>query len=112
MEEHGFSLAAAKAEIVMFTRKQIDTVIPIRIDEHTDIETKKFVKYLGIILDTKLNYWEQSSQRVKKAGTTTIALSRLMSNLNGPKSSKRKLIMSVTHSILLYGAEIWGEALG
>ena len=35
-----------------------------------------------------------------------------MSNLNGPKSSKRKLLMSVTHYILLYGAEIWGEALG
>ena len=58
MKEHGLSLAAAKTEIVMFTRKQIDTVIPIRIDEDTVLETKRFLKYLGIILDTKLNYWE------------------------------------------------------
>ena len=92
MEEHRLSLAAAKTEIVMFERKQIDTIIPIRIDKDTVIETKRFVKYLGIILDMKLNYWEHISQRVKKAGTTTLALSRLMSNLNGPKASKRKLL--------------------
>ena len=61
MEEHGLSLATAKTEIVIFTRKQIDTVIPIRIDEDTVIETKSFVNYLGIILDTKLNYWEYIS---------------------------------------------------
>ena len=47
MEEHGLSLAAAKIEIVMFTKKQINTVIPIRIDEDTVIETKRFAKYLG-----------------------------------------------------------------
>ena len=41
----------------------------------------------------------------------TLTLSRLMSNLDSPKASKRKLLMSVIHSILLYGAEIWGEAL-
>ena len=34
-----------------------------------------------------------------------------MSKLNGPKANKRKLRMSVTHSILFYGAEIWEEAL-
>ena len=62
-------------------------------------------------MNTKLNYWEHIPQRVKKAGTTTLALSMLMSNLNGPKSSRRKLLMPVTHSILLYGAEIWVEAL-
>ena len=43
-------LAADKTEIVMSTRKQIDTVNPIRINEDTVIETKRFVKYLGIIL--------------------------------------------------------------
>ena len=70
MEEHGLSLAAAKTEIVMFTRKQIDTVIPIRIDDDTFIETKRFVKSLGIILDTKLNYWQHIFQRVKKVDTS------------------------------------------
>ena len=111
MEEHGLSLAAVKTEIVMLTRRRISTIVPIRIDEDTIIETKRCLKYLSITLDTKLNYWEHISQRVKKAGTTTQTLSRLIANMNGPKASKRKLLMSVTHSILLYGAEIWAGAL-
>ena len=97
----------AKTEIVMYTRRLISTLIPIRIDEDTIIQTKRCLKYLGATLDTKLNCWEHISQRVKKAGTTTDALNRLMANMNGPKTSKRKLLMSVTHFILLYGAEIW-----
>ena len=98
---------AAKTEIVMFTSWRISTLIPIGIDEDTIIQTKRCLKYLGVTLDTKLNYWEHISQRVKKAGTTTQTLSRLMANMNGPKASKRKLLMSVIHFILLYGAEIW-----
>ncbi|XP_033219672.1 uncharacterized protein LOC117174562 [Belonocnema kinseyi] len=34
-----------------------------------------------------------------------------MSNIHGPKASKRRLLMSVTTSILLYGAEVWADAL-
>ena len=41
----------------------------------------------------------------------TSALSRLMANINGPRPSKRRLLMSVTQSILLYGSEIWANAL-
>ena len=106
MKEHGLSLVAAKTEIVMFTRRRISALIPIRIEEDTNIQTKRYLKYLGVTLDTKLNYWEHISERVKKAGTTTQTLSRLMANMNGPKAKKRKLLMSVTHSILLCGAEI------
>ena len=77
MEVHGLSLAAAKTEIVIFTRKQIDTVVPIRIDENNVIETKSFVKYLGIILDTKLNYWEQVDFLVK-VGVLVIFVANLI----------------------------------
>nr|CAI5820897.1 unnamed protein product [Callosobruchus analis] len=39
------------------------------------------------------------------------SLSRLMPNIAGPKPSKRRTLMSVAHSIMLYGAEIWADAL-
>ena len=39
------------------------------------------------------------------------ALSRLMPNTNGPKASNGRILISVTHSIMLYGAEVWAEAL-
>lgn len=38
-------------------------------------------------------------------------LSRLMPNIPGPRSSKRRAMMSVAHSIMLYGAEVWASAL-
>lgn len=34
-----------------------------------------------------------------------------MTNIPGPRSSKRRAMMSVLHSIMLYGAEVWADAL-
>ncbi|XP_033218168.1 uncharacterized protein LOC117173636 [Belonocnema kinseyi] len=34
-----------------------------------------------------------------------------MANIGGPKPSRRRLLMSVTHSILLCAAEVWADAL-
>ena len=34
-----------------------------------------------------------------------------MANIGGPTESKRRLLMSTTQSILLYGAEIWSDAV-
>ena len=39
-EERGLSLAVAKTEIVMFTRRRISNLNPIRFDEGTIIQTK------------------------------------------------------------------------
>ena len=38
-------------------------------------------------------------------------LTRLMLNIGGPASSRRAVLSGVVHSILLYGAPIWAEAL-
>ncbi|XP_073972901.1 uncharacterized protein [Rhodnius prolixus] len=38
-------------------------------------------------------------------------LSRLMANCNGPQPCKRKLLMSLVQSIMLYGAEVWADRL-
>uniref|UniRef100_A0A1B6J232 Reverse transcriptase zinc-binding domain-containing protein n=1 Tax=Homalodisca liturata TaxID=320908 RepID=A0A1B6J232_9HEMI len=34
-----------------------------------------------------------------------------MANVGGPRSSKRRLLMSAVQSVLLYGAEVWADAL-
>ena len=38
-------------------------------------------------------------------------LSGLMANIGGPTQSRRRLMMAITDSILLYGSEIWADAL-
>ena len=75
------------------------------------IETKKVVKYLGLLLDNKLSFYEHIRQASEKASKVAATLSWLMANVGGPKPSSRKLLMSVVHSILLYGAEVWAEVL-
>lgn len=110
MEQHGLSLATAKTEIVLLTKKRIPTIVPMIVGTET-IQTKEAAKYLGVIIDTKLNFWEQIKRASDKAASVTAALSRLMTNTNGPRPSKRRLLMTVTESMLLYGAEIWADAL-
>lgn len=110
MSEHGLQLAVQKTEIVLLTRKRIDTSLPMRVND-TLIAAGPSIRYLGIHLDTKLRFFEHISRVADKAAQVTSALSSIMANIGGPKPSKRRLLMSVAHSILLYGAEVWADAL-
>ena len=62
-------------------------------------------------MDTKLTFMAQILRITEKAARLTTALSRLMRNTRGPKTGKLGLLMSVTHSILLYGAEVWTDCI-
>ena len=62
---------------------------------------------MGLRLDCKLNYWAQIQHAAIKAAKRMGMLSRLMANT----LAKRKCIMAATNSILLYGSEIWGDAI-
>lgn len=112
MGAHGLKLAEEKTEVVILSRKtSIRTRgIPINLGSIT-VTTKEFVKYLGIAIDVKLRYKQQIDKACKKAENVVKALSRLMTNIGGPRSMKRRLLMSTTNSILLYGAEIWAEVM-
>ena len=63
------------------------------------------------MIDAKLSFGIHIGKVSDRAATMTTALSRLMANVNGPRPSKRRLLKSVTQSILLYGSEIWADAL-
>ena len=62
-------------------------------------------------MDRKLMHWAHIRMTSDKAVKMVASLLRLMPNINGPKSSKRKILLSVAHSILLYGAEIWAHVV-
>lgn len=46
---------------------------------------------------------------MKKAEATALEVARLMPNFGGPSFQKRKLLMSVAASKLLYAAPVWAE---
>lgn len=110
MSQHGLQLALAKTEIVLLTRKRVPTIVPMVIGTER-VQSKISAKYLGVILDTKLTYWPHIQSSTNRAVTKTAALSGLMANVGGPRPSQRRLLMATTHSIMLYGAEIWADAM-
>lgn len=111
MTQHGLSLALSKTELVLLTGQRIPTIIPMTVGTERTM-TKGKVKYLGVTLDTKLTFWPHIEDVAGKAAVKVSSLSRLMANTYGPRQGKRRLLMATTHSILLYGAEVWADALG
>lgn len=47
-----------------------------------------------------------------KTRRVTRALNRLMSNLRGPNEKLRRLFANIVMSVIMYGAPVWGMALG
>ena len=111
LKAHGLELATSKTEIVVLTRQR-SFPRPMRLDvNRCSLKATNTVKYIGVNIDAKLTYWNHISQAGDKAAKSVAALSRLMPNVAGPRASKRRLLMEVAHSIMLYGAEVWAKAL-
>jgi hypothetical protein len=94
----------------MLTRKRIPTLITMNVGE-VEVRTKTAAKYLGVTLDCQLRFWEHLQVVCNKASKVVGSLSGLMRNVGGPRTSKRRLLMSTVNSILLYGAEVWAGAM-
>ena len=67
------------------------------------------MKYLDFTMNSKMSFGEHIRRAADKASAAAASLNRLMRNVGGPRASKRRLLMSVTNSMLLHEAEIWGD---
>lgn len=110
LDSRGLKLATEKTELILLTRRHIQLEIEMRV-LNSQIKTKREVKYLGIRLDPRMTYTAQIQHASLKAGKVMANLSRLMANVGGPTQCKRKLLMECANNILLYGCEIWGDAI-
>lgn len=66
MADHGLSLAFRKTEIVILTKKRMNTILPLRVGEEIMV-TKPATKYLGFMIDCELNFWEKIQKTADKA---------------------------------------------
>ncbi|KAL6417767.1 hypothetical protein ACFW04_012545 [Cataglyphis niger] len=106
----GLQVSLEKTEaIVFYGKNKPPRIVRLNVDGK-DIEAKPTLKYLGIMLDGRLNFRPHFEYVENKIAKVNRALGRLMPNLRGPNESKRKLYAQVVLSILLYGAPIWNEA--
>uniref|UniRef100_A0A6V7LDP4 Reverse transcriptase domain-containing protein n=1 Tax=Bracon brevicornis TaxID=1563983 RepID=A0A6V7LDP4_9HYME len=79
----GLTLAAHKAEAVLFTsRKQLETIT--RNVGECSITSKPYIRYLGVMLDSRLSYTRHVDQVTEKASRVAMSLAPLIPNIGGP----------------------------
>ncbi|XP_065088168.1 uncharacterized protein LOC135709723 [Ochlerotatus camptorhynchus] len=97
-------------EVEMLATEAIDTRAEITVGENA-IASKRVLKYLGVILDDRISFNSHVNYAREKAAKAINAIVRIMPNNSGPSSSKRRLLASVSSSILRYGGPAWDAAL-
>lgn len=108
----GLSVAAAKTEAILFHGRNVRPPPNMTIlIGNQRISFKQSIKYLGILLDSRLSFKEHIRGIENKAAGVTRALSRLMPNIRGPGERKRRLFANVIASIILYGAPLWADSI-
>lgn len=105
----GLELADHKTEAVLISSRKKVERLTIQVGEHT-IESKPYIKYLGVLLDHRLNFREHLTYTSVKANRAVAAISRLMPNIGGPRQPIRNLLATVSKAILMYAAPIWAPA--
>ncbi|KAL4119434.1 hypothetical protein QTP88_012243 [Uroleucon formosanum] len=109
MQDNGLQVAPQKSEAVFLTNKWAyrDPVFTLGGQQ---ISVKPSMRYLGVQLDKRLNFGDHIRLVTAAARRAVSALGRLMSNVQGPSACKRRLLMSVVHSKLLYASPVWAVA--
>lgn len=110
LENTGLEVAVTKSETMLFTKKRTYNTMTVNM-RGTDIPSTRSIKYLGVQLDSKLNFKEHSRIASAKASKTAQNLARIMPNVGASKATKRRLLASVVTSQMLYGAQVWADMM-
>lgn len=111
MLEVKLRIAHHKTEMILVSNHKKVQQAQIHVGEHV-VHSKRALKYLGVMVDDRLNFNSHVDYACEKAAKAIMALSRIMPNNAGPRSSRRRLLASVATSILRYGGPVWWTALG
>lgn len=106
----GLVIAVEKTQAVFFTSKYKYTLPRLTINDAA-VSLSNEMLYLGIVVDRRLSSREHVQRAADKTLGVVTRLSRIMPNLGGPKERKRRLLVAVAHSVLLYGAPTWAHTL-
>ena len=108
--KRGLTFGASKTVIVLFHRKNKVTMPePIKVDG-LEIPFSESAKYLGIELDSKLNYNKHITEKLKKSKRLLYALSNAIGQLWGPSPALiRWAYTGMIRPIITYGSIIWSH---
>jgi hypothetical protein len=105
----GLQLADQKTEAVLMSSRKIPETIQLNMGS-TIVQSARAIKYLGVYLDDRLSFKEHLMHASSRAAELGRSLSRIMLNTRGPKQARRRLLIEVIKSTMLYGAQVWAKA--
>lgn len=108
MTRKGLEIAPQKTQAIVLSRRKSPPVPTIVLCGH-QIPVVKEARYLGVTFDLRMTFRSHIGNIANSARGIVALLSKLMPNVGGPGTNKRRLIMSVTKSKPLYGAPIWAN---
>ncbi len=94
-------LAEHKTEVLLISTRKVEERISLTIGE-CEIQSQPQLKYLGVIIDSRLKFKEHLEYTSGKAYKIFNALSRMMANKGCVRSSRRILLAKVIRSVILY----------
>jgi len=107
-KEHGLSVNPRKTEMVLFTRKRkLDGFKPIQIFGE-ELQRSDQVKYLGVILDSKLTWQAHLTSKYNKAVSTFWQCKRIVGKTWGitPKIA-HWIYVAIIRPMLTHAAIVW-----
>ncbi len=102
---------ARKTKVVFFTRKCLKCEdLPRLLMNYKPLEYSKEVKYLGVILDSKLTVGPHIKEKSKKAIKLLYSFKNSIGQLWGPSPCIMKWIyLGIMHLKIIYGAIVWAS---
>ena len=110
LKANKISLNAGKTEILIFRhhKKPLNYDLKIKLDGKR-LYPSKYVKYLGILIDSQLNWSYHVKSLVPKLARANGMLAKIRHYVN--KDSLRNIYFAIFNSIMSYGAHVWGQSV-
>ena len=112
--KHGLMFNAHKTEVIIFTRATLTVAqLPNKLQMgDSQVDFSSHAKYLGIIIDRKLNWSLQIDKVFKRGKQSLFALKQATSKKWGPKPKYMKwMYNAIIKPRIVYGCLCWGPAL-
>lgn len=110
LQSMSLQVTPSKTEPIIFSGKRRLRPVSFNV-QGLQVFPKSQLNYFGVQLNKRLTFAAYVGKAAKKAGRMAVALERIMPNIGGPRSSKRRFLGGVIHSVVSYAAPIWSDAL-
>lgn len=89
----------------MLRKRRYDDYPEISVDGHM-VHPTRGIRYLGVRIDSNRQFTSHIEEAAKKAESAARGVARLMPNAGGPSMKKRKMLLTVATSRVLYAAPV------